>query len=316
MWVRASARRAGALLASVAATLVFLAGFAAPAPASPGALGFLIVEAMCNPSVPPITLRDQILDEPGVASVELFDGSAATVSVSELGSYDAVAAIGDCGWLNAAAMGDNLADFQDGGGVVIGAGSAWRGAGGGTLSGRWISAGHSPFEVGSSPAFDYEAVGWQDSSNPILADIPGLQDDEGEGPLSAYYRFSVLLGAGATEIARWADGNPAVAVKGRAVGINAYVGDHYGPGAWSGDFGTLVVNAANVLGPHPSVARTPIACVVPKLKGKPLEVAGRRLKHARCRIGKVRGKGQTVLKQSLKPGTVRAARWRIDLRLG
>jgi hypothetical protein len=308
--------RARALLVSVAASITFLAAPAAPAPASPGALRVLVVEAMCNPSVPPVTLRDQILDEPGVASVELIDGSTATVSVAELRSHDAVVAVGDCGWLNAVATGDNLADFQDGGGVVIGAGSDWRSGAGGTLSGRWISAGHSPFEVGSSPAFDYEAVGWQDSSNPILSGIPGFQDDEGEGPLSAYYRFSVSPAAGAAEIARWADGTPAVAVKGRAVGINAYIGDRYGPGAWSGDFGTLVVNAANVLGPHPSVARTPIACIVPKLKGEPLGVAGRRLKRARCSIGKVRGNGTTVRRQSVKPGATRAPGWKVNLRLG
>jgi hypothetical protein len=60
----------------------------------------------------------------------------------------------------------------------------------------------------------------------------------------------VSLAAGAAEIARWTDDTPAVAVKGRAVGLNAYVGDHYGPSAWRGNFGALIVNAAEVLGRH------------------------------------------------------------------
>jgi hypothetical protein len=346
----------------------------------------LIVEAMCNPSAPAATLRDQIRGESGGASVQLFDGAAATVSVAQLSSYDVVVAIGDCSWLDPIAMGDNLADFQDGGGVVVGAGSDWRAATGSRLSGRWISAGYSPYEVGSSPAFAYDTVGWQDSGNSLLSGIPSFQDDEGGGPLSAYYRDSVLLVEGATEIARWTDGTSAVAVKGRAVGLDAYVGDHYGLAAWRGNFGALVVNAADVLGRHTLVVgkrgngrgvvtsapsgiscgkscsadyvngtevkltatalgpaaftgwnapgcsgkascavavkvptrlvATFIACVVPELKGIRRKAAGRRLKHAHCRLGKARGNGKTVMKQSLKPGTVRAPGGKVDLRLG
>ncbi len=105
-------------------------------------------------------LARQIRGESG-GSVQLFDGAAATVSVAQLSSYDVVVAIGDCSWLDPVAMGDNLTDFQDGGGVVVGAGSDWRAATGSTLSGHWISAGYSPYEVGSSPAFTYDTVGCQ-----------------------------------------------------------------------------------------------------------------------------------------------------------
>ncbi len=245
---RASTRASRALLVLVAASIAFLAG-PAPAPASPNALRALIVEALCNPSTPAATLRDQILGQSG-ATVQLFDGAAATASVAQLSSYDVVVAIGDCSWLAPVAMGDNLADFQDGGGVVVAAGADWRAGAGGRLFGRWISAGYSPYAVGSSTAFAYDTVGWQDSASPLLSGIPSFQDDEGGSPLSAYYRDSVSLAGGAGEIARWTDGTPAVAVKGRAVGLNAYVGDHYGSSAWRGNFGALVVNAAEALGRH------------------------------------------------------------------
>ena len=246
---RASTRASRALLVFVAASIAFLAG-PASAPANPNALRALIVEAMCNPGTPAATLGDQILGKSGGAKVELFDGAAATVSVAQLSSYDVVVAIGDCSWLAPVAMGDNLADFEDGGGVVVAAGADWRAGAGGRLFGRWISGGYSPYAVGSSTAFGYDNVGWQDLASPLLSGIPSFQDDEGGSPLSAYYRDSVSLAGGAAEIARWSDGTPAVAVKSRAVGVNAYVGDHYGSSAWRGNFGALVVNAAEVLGRH------------------------------------------------------------------
>ena len=383
---RASTRLARTWLVLAAASVALLAGSADPAPAGPGALRVLVDEAMCNPGIPAAGLIDQIRGHSPGASVQLFDGAAATVSVGQLSSYDVVVPIGDCGWLDPVAMGDNLAAYQDAGGVVVGAGSDWRVAGGGRLSGRWISAGYSPYEVGSSPAFAYDTVGWQDSGNPLLFGIPSFQDDEGEGQLSAYYRDSVSLAGGAAQIARWTDGTPAVAVKGRAVGLNAYVGDHYGSAAWRGSFGALVVNAARVLGRHtltvgkrgngrglvtsapagiscgkscradyvdgteveltatahrpaaftgweaPGCSRkascavamkaptrvvaTFVACVVPRLKGIRRKAAGRRLRHAHCRLGKVRGNGRRVMKQSLKPGTVRTPGRKVNLRLG
>ncbi|MGA9372294.1 MAG: hypothetical protein WBV53_10660, partial [Solirubrobacterales bacterium] len=83
----------------MAASVALLAGSAAPAPAGPGVLRVLIVEAMCNPSAPAVTLRDQIRGESG-GSVQLFDGAAATVTVAQLSSYDVVVAMGDCSWLD------------------------------------------------------------------------------------------------------------------------------------------------------------------------------------------------------------------------
>jgi hypothetical protein len=373
------------LLVLVAASIAFLAG-PVQAPANPNGLKALIVESLCNPSTPAATLRDQILGKSGGATVQLFDGAAATPSVAQLDSYDLVVAIGDCGWLAPVAMGDNLADFQDGGGVVVAAGADWRAGAGGRLFGRWISAGYSPYAVSSSTAFAYDTVGWQDSTSPLLSGIPSFQDDEGGSPLSAYYRDSVSPAGGAAEIARWTDGTPAVAVKGRAVGLNAYVGDHYGQSAWRGNFGALVVNAAEVLGRHTltvgkrgngrgvvtsaplgircgkscaadyvngtevtltatalgparftgwtapgcggmpacaavmngprTVAARFIACVVPALNGVRRKTARRRLKHAHCRLGGLRGNGKTVTNQSLKPGTVFRPGRKVKLRLG
>jgi hypothetical protein len=70
------------------------------------------------------------------------------------------------------------------------------------------------------------------------------------------------------------------------------------------------VTAKNQAGSTPqtsarlAVAPTP-ACVVPKLKGKKLKAAKKRLRNANCKLGKVKGPGGGKVKnQGPKPGAV------------
>jgi hypothetical protein len=79
-----------------------------------------------------------------------------------------------------------------------------------------------------------------DATSPLFAGVTTL---------SGYYKDTVTLNAGATALAIWDSTELGVAVKGNAVSINEYLGDHYGP-TWSGDYGRLIVNAGNVLGRH------------------------------------------------------------------
>lgn len=58
------------------------------------------------------------------------------------------------------------------------------------------------------------------------------------------------------------------------------------------------------------------ACVVPKLTGKKLKVARRKLRRADCRLGKVKGHGKKVRKQRPKPGKVLPPGSKVDVRLG
>ncbi|HEY0317520.1 MAG TPA: PASTA domain-containing protein [Solirubrobacterales bacterium] len=224
---------------------VIVGAFAGTAAASPGALRILILESQCDAEVPAATLRAQILAHPGVSAVDFFDGSEAAPTAAQLLPYDVVLAMGDCTWLDAVATGNSLADYQDQGGVVVGATFDWEGTGAGyTLDGRWITAGYSPYEVGADSAFENVGLGAFDPTNPLLSGVSGL---------SAYYRNDVTLTPGATELAKWSDGTSAVATKGNALAINAYLGDDYfGPGfsPFEGDFGRLIVNAGNVLGRH------------------------------------------------------------------
>jgi List-Bact-rpt repeat protein/PASTA domain-containing protein len=238
--------RLGTGVALFLLTITAIVGaFVGTAAASPGALRILILESQCDAEVPAATLRTQILAHPGVSAVDFFDGSEAVPTAAQLLPYDVVLAMGDCTWFDAVATGDSLADYQDQGGVVVGATFDWEGtAAGYTLDGRWITAGYSPYEIGGGGAFETAGLGAYDASNPLLSGVSGI---------SAYYRNDLTLTPGATELAKWSDGTSAVATKGNAVAINAYLGDDYfGPefSPFEGDFGRLIVNAGNVLGRH------------------------------------------------------------------
>lgn len=312
-----------------ALTLCLLVGaaltslFGATASASPGALGILIDESQCNAGNPPLRLGGQILANPGVAAVDYFNGALGTPTAAGLAPYDAVVAIGDCNWSDAKATGNVLAEYEDAGGAVIGTTFVWQEVEGGyTLEGRWIDAGYSPYQVGAESAFEFVGLGSADTSNPLLA---------GVGPLSAYYRDEVAPTPGASQLATWSDGTSAIAVKGHALGINAYLGAHYGepsvetePGetVWQGNYGRLIVNFANFIHPvlpSPAPVAAPVQCEVPKLKGKTVRAARRALRAAHCKLGTVsRPKGvksRRVKRQSPKPGAVRGDGAKVNVRL-
>jgi hypothetical protein len=234
-------RRLGAGLGVVLVAITALtACVASPAGASPGALRIIILESQCASEVPAATLRGQILAEPGVAAVDFVDGAKGTPTAASLNPYDVVVAMGNCTWLDATATGNALADYQDQGGVVVGATFDWQASSVYTLAGRWITGDYSPYAVGAADDFGFATLLPTAPTSPLLAGASGSV---------AFYRDAVSLTPGATEIAKWSDGASAVATKGRAVGINGYLGDDYLEKT-EGNFGRIVTNAGNVLGRH------------------------------------------------------------------
>jgi hypothetical protein len=201
----------------------------------------LILEPQCDPTVAAETLRTEILAQPGVASVDFFDAAKTAPTDGQLSPYDVVLAMSACAWFDPAATGNSLADFEDQGGAVVAATFDWSVNYTYPLAGRWITGGYSPYEVdGTDSKFSIATLGTHLASNPLLSGVSSL---------AATYREGLTVATGAEEIAKWSDGLSAVAVKGDAVGINAYLGDAMGPG-FSGDFARLIVNAGNVLGHH------------------------------------------------------------------
>lgn len=234
-------------LGALAALVAVLCLFGSEAKASPGAYRVLLAESY--PELPK-KLAGQVAAFPDVAAVDLVntgDEGGTTPTAAQLSAYDIVVSIGDSTYLDYEGWGNALAGYVDGGGVVITTTyDTWDG--GGSPTGRWLSDSYSPFLLGPNDN-DFTTLGSFDSANPLLKDVP-------VGSLATELNTTNALSPGANLAASWADGRPAVAVKGRVVGISAFIGDHYGE-VWNGNFGQIVVNTVRTLGKqHLTVANS------------------------------------------------------------
>ena len=205
-----------------------------PASASASGVDVFLVHADLST---PTALVSQLEAQPDVASVTVHDeGASSTPSLTTLESYDLVVAMSNFGWADATALGDNLADYVDGGGAVASlnfssSGSPWG------IAGRWETEQYSPY----SQSYDYDftttaTLGTHDSSHPVM---------QGVSALSSSKRQGLSLTPGTTVIAEWNDGKTLAAVKPGVLGVNAYLGEYHGA-SWSGDFARLIVNAVSL----------------------------------------------------------------------
>jgi hypothetical protein len=193
----------------------------------------------------PDVLKAQLLAL-GLNSVDLFFGRNGTPTLSQLKQYDMVIPISRSSWYDGVTLGNNLADYLDAKGIVVAMPYDWSPYGG-RIEGRWLTGGYTPYNNSPDNIFDYRTLGTYDASHPLMQGVTTLISS----------RIEILtLATGATQVAAWNDGNPLVAIKGRAVGINAYLGDNNG--SWSGDFAKIIINAGKTLG-IPYCTGTPIS---------------------------------------------------------
>ena len=209
--------------------------------------------------VPPSTLQSQLQAEPGINSVSLYDAEFNTPTLSDLQQYDAVVVFSNSPFADAVTLGDELADYQDGGGMVTGLQFDWYGSPFG-LDGRWITGGYSPFQ--SPDGFlSGSATEATCTFGPICAGVSGLTSN---------FWGSMTLNAGAQSIGTWNDNTDLAAYKltgsTTAFAVNAYVGD--GAPGWSGNYGHFIANAINWAlgsggcgGGTPTVTPTPTATI-------------------------------------------------------
>ena len=187
-------------------------------------------------ATPPSTLRTQLLALPGVTQVDLFDGQAGTPTLAQLQVYNIVVPESNNGWSNQITLGNNLADYLDGGGIVVALNFDWFG-GAQSITGRWKTGNYTPFVDPAAGNFSNGTLGTFTAGHPLM---------QGVITLNAFFRELCVVAPGATQVAAWNDASPLIAFKGRAVGISAYLGDN--PNNYSGDFAKVIVNSATFFG--------------------------------------------------------------------
>jgi Ca2+-binding RTX toxin-like protein len=197
--------------------------------ASPGALNILIVQA----DGPPSQLIAELEAQPGVASVTDVDGGSETPSLATMQANDVVVYYSNYAFVDPAALGDNLADYVDGGGIAVGFNFAHLGEPNWPNhypQGRWDTSGYSPFTTTSSYGSEFAEPGTVDTGNPLLQGITLNAQN--------YFRAHIATTPGTADVARYSDDLPMIATKGNVVAVNAYPQD----GApW---FAGLIINAA------------------------------------------------------------------------
>src|SRR5256714_10326487 len=202
----------------------------APTP-SPGIcqLRVLIVYA---DSAPPTMLQSQILAQPGVTAVDLFDASygpgteptGGTPTLAQLQQYQIVVPFSFDQFANSITLRDNLVDYVDGGGVVVQFGDSFMGPGEGHgINGRWFNENYYAYsysfnEVQNKPF----ALGTFNPAHPLMAGVSTLNSNFGD---------KVPLAVQATEVAAANNGNSLVAYRvvygGRTtVAVSAHIGAH------------------------------------------------------------------------------------------
>ena len=227
---------------SVISTLLLAAGllavFAHPAAASPGAYQVLFLNAVDGSCEGDTGLQTQLAAQPGIARVDPFNASVSTPSVAQLDQYDMAVAHSDCdAYSDATALGNNLADYADHGGVVVEYAYSMHISPGYQLAGRWLSGGYSPYLPGTN-VNNTVTLGTFDAGSPLMAGVSNLASE---------CNTAATLAPGAARVAQWNNGQEAVALKGKAVAVNASVDDDGCP--WSGDYARLTLNAATFLDP-------------------------------------------------------------------
>ena len=220
---------------------------ATPTPIQHGACYNLhILIAYADVTVPS-ALRTALLTQPQVAAVDYFDASNGTPTLAQLENYQIVVPFSSIQYQDNVTLGNNLADYVDQGGVVVGLNNNWRLVSGYYIDGRWMTDGYDPFLISGVYNNTNGTLGTYDHNSVFM---------QGVTTLNASRRMTTTVASGAALVASWNDGSPLLGVKGRVLGVSAYLGNYQGP-TFSGDWATLIVNASTLLPPCPTPTPPP-----------------------------------------------------------
>jgi cell division septation protein DedD len=212
---------------------------------------------------PPTQFQTEIQAEPGVTAVDLFDASNATPTLGQLQQYDIVVPFGNTMFFDSRTLGSNLADYVDGGGIVVQYGFSHAGPGDPAgINGRWLRDGYNPYDYSENLETNPFSLGAFEAGHPLMAGVTAL---------NSIFANIVTPNPAATEVAQNNLGESLVAFRPvgtqTTVGVTAYVGS---AAIQSGDWGKVVVNAGNWLltcqaspTPTPTPSATPTATPSP-----------------------------------------------------
>ena len=239
-------------------------GTPTPTPtATPGPCQFRVLILYAEFIGQPTQLQSEILTQPNVAAVDFFDATGGTPTLGQLQQYDIVVPYSNFEFLDPDTLGNNLADYVDGGGIVVQSGFSFYGPGQPPgINGRWITDGYNPYDYSTNfIVCELFALGNFNAGHPLMAGVTTL-----------YSNFANIVSpaAGATEVAQMDTGNSLVAFRPvsdghTTVGVTAYIGID---AAQSGDWGRVIVNAGNWLrvcggSPTPTPTATPTVTATP-----------------------------------------------------
>ena len=215
---------------------------------------------------PPTQFQTEIQAEAGVTAVDLFDASNATPTLGQLQQYDIVVPFSDTPFFNPDTLGDNLADYVDGGGIVVQYGFSFAGPGDlAGITGRWLTDGYNPYDYSEDLETNPFSLGAFEAGHPLMAGVTAL---------NSIFANIVATNPAATEVAQNNLGESLIAFRPvgthTTVGVTAYVG---GAATQSGDWGKVVVNAGRWLNcqgtPSPTPTPTPRATPTPRPRPTP-----------------------------------------------
>jgi len=230
-------------------------GVTTPTPTpTPGPCQFQVLIVFADAG-PPTQFQTEIQAEPGVTAVDLFDASNDTPTLGQLQQYDVVVPFSDLQFFDADMLGNNLADYVDGGGIVVQYGFSHAGPGDPAgINGRWVTDGYNPYDYSENLETNPFSLGAFNAGHPLMVGVATLNSD---------FANVVTANAAAIEVAQNNLGESLVAYRPvgthTTVGVTAYVGT---VATESGDWGKIVVNAGNWLlncqgSPTPTPTATP-----------------------------------------------------------
>jgi hypothetical protein len=202
----------------------------------------------------PTQLRDEILADSQASAVDFFDAAAGTPGTMYLQQYDIVTTFANGSFLNPSLLGDNLAAYVDGGGVVVQTAFNFSSPNSGGLGGQWATGNYSPYNYSTSADASEYTANVSDPGHPLMAGVTNL---------NFTFLEVTTVAPGATVVASvLPSGDPLVAYRPvgsghTTVGITARLGFS----THSGDWGKLIVNAGRWLRPCglPTPTPTPTA---------------------------------------------------------